>query len=134
MAEQLDLHTVGDLLHHYPRRYAERGELTRSPNCRWTSTSRSSPGSPTPAYTRSTGAAARRLEVNVTDGSGRLQLVFFGKGVHKPHKELLPGTPRDVRGQGRRLQPKLQLAHPTYELLDEDDGDGGRRGRRPSAR
>ena len=28
MAEQLDLHTVGDLLHHYPRRYAERGELT----------------------------------------------------------------------------------------------------------
>ncbi len=25
MAEALDLHTVGDLLHHYPRRYAERG-------------------------------------------------------------------------------------------------------------
>ena len=24
----LGLHTVGDLLHHYPRRYAERGELT----------------------------------------------------------------------------------------------------------
>ncbi|MFD7892263.1 ATP-dependent DNA helicase RecG, partial [Streptomyces albidoflavus] len=28
MADHLDLHTVGDLLHHYPRRYAERGELT----------------------------------------------------------------------------------------------------------
>lgn len=25
LAEALDLHTVGDLLHHYPRRYAERG-------------------------------------------------------------------------------------------------------------
>ena len=29
LADHLDLHTVGDLLHHYPRRYAERGELTR---------------------------------------------------------------------------------------------------------
>lgn len=25
MADHLDLHTVGDLLHHYPRRYEERG-------------------------------------------------------------------------------------------------------------
>ena len=28
MAEGLDLHTVGDLLRHYPRRYVERGQLT----------------------------------------------------------------------------------------------------------
>lgn len=28
MAEHLALHTVGDLLHHYPRRYEERGQLT----------------------------------------------------------------------------------------------------------
>jgi ATP-dependent DNA helicase RecG len=28
LAKALDLHTVGDLLRHYPRRYAERGELT----------------------------------------------------------------------------------------------------------
>ncbi len=28
MAEHLGLHTVGDLLHHYPRRYEERGQLT----------------------------------------------------------------------------------------------------------
>lgn len=34
----------------------------------------------------------QRLEVTITDGSGRLQLVFFGNGVHKPHKDLLPGT------------------------------------------
>ena len=29
MADQLGLHTVGDLLRHYPRRYAKRGEMTR---------------------------------------------------------------------------------------------------------
>ena len=28
MAEQLNLHTVRDLLRHYPRRYASRGEMT----------------------------------------------------------------------------------------------------------
>ena len=28
MAEQLNLHTVRDLLRHYPRRYARRGEQT----------------------------------------------------------------------------------------------------------
>ena len=28
LAATLDLHTVGDLLRHYPRRYAERGRLT----------------------------------------------------------------------------------------------------------
>ena len=47
----------------------------------------------------------QRLEVTITDGRGRLQLVFFGNGVHKPHKELLPGTRAHVRGQGLRLQP-----------------------------
>ena len=28
LAAALDLHTVGDLLRHYPRRYEKRGELT----------------------------------------------------------------------------------------------------------
>ena len=28
LADKLDLHTVGELLHHYPRRYAERGEVS----------------------------------------------------------------------------------------------------------
>ena len=28
LAKHLDLHTAGDLLRHYPRRYAERGVLT----------------------------------------------------------------------------------------------------------
>ena len=28
LSEHFDLHTVGDLLRHYPRRYVVRGELT----------------------------------------------------------------------------------------------------------
>lgn len=51
LAEHLGLHTALDLLHHYPRRYAERGELTSSPTSPTssTSTSRSSRRSPTRA-------------------------------------------------------------------------------------
>ncbi|UZJ29397.1 helicase-related protein [Streptomyces endophytica] len=66
----------------------------------------------------------QRLEVTLTDGSGRLQLVFFGKGIHKPHKELLPGRRAMFAGKVSVFNRKLQLAHPEYALLDGDtDGD-----------
>jgi ATP-dependent DNA helicase RecG len=59
--------------------------------------------------------------VTITDGSGRLQLVFFGNGVHKPHKELLPGTRAMFAGKVSVFNRRLQLAHPAYELLRGDD-------------
>jgi ATP-dependent DNA helicase RecG len=62
----------------------------------------------------------QRLEVTITDGSGRLQLVFFGSGVHKPHKELLPGTRAMFAGKVSVFNRRLQLAHPAYELLKGD--------------
>ncbi|GGW46317.1 hypothetical protein GCM10010350_32880 [Streptomyces galilaeus] len=62
----------------------------------------------------------QRLEVTITDGSGRLQLVFFGNGVHKPHKELLPGTRAMFSGKVSLFNRRLQLAHPAYELLRSD--------------
>jgi ATP-dependent DNA helicase RecG len=62
----------------------------------------------------------QRLEVTITDGSGRLQLVFFGAGVHKPHKELLPGTRALFAGKVSVFNRRLQLAHPAYELLRGD--------------
>ena len=90
-----------------------RASSPASPTCRWTSTSPSSPRSPTPAGAHVQPAAgASGSKSTITDGSGRLQLVFFGRGVHKPHKELLPGTPRDVRGQGVRLQPPAPARPP----------------------
>ena len=102
MAEHLGLHTVGDLLHHYPRRYEERGELTRLADLpldeHVTVVAQVADARVHKFNRRPARASAWRS--TITDGSGRLQLVFFGRGVHKPHKELLPGTPRDVRGQG----------------------------------
>ncbi|MFF2850420.1 ATP-dependent DNA helicase RecG [Streptomyces sp. NPDC058001] len=126
MAEHLDLHTVGDLLHHYPRRYAERGELTRLAELPLDEHVTVVAQVETARVLRFNGGSGQRLEVVITDGSGRLQLVFFGRGVHKPHKDLLPGTRAMFAGKVSLFNRKLQLAHPAYELLRTrpDDPEG----------
>ncbi|NGO67101.1 helicase-related protein [Streptomyces boncukensis] len=124
MAEQLDLRTVGDLLHHYPRRYAERGELTRLsdlPLDEHVTVVAQVADARVHTFNRGKG---QRLEVTLTDGSGRLQLVFFGKGVWGAQQKLLPGRRGMFAGKVGVFNRKLQLAHPDYMLLDEQtDGE-----------
>ncbi|MFD7133186.1 ATP-dependent DNA helicase RecG [Streptomyces sp. NPDC059894] len=128
MAEHLGLHTVGDLLHHYPRRYEERGQLTHLADLPMDEhvtvvAQVADARLHTFASAKAPRGKGQRLEVTITDGSGRLQLVFFGNGVHKPHKELLPGTRALFAGKVSVFNRRLQLAHPAYELL-RDSGDG----------
>ncbi|MFE2419283.1 ATP-dependent DNA helicase RecG [Streptomyces hokutonensis] len=125
MAEHLGLHTVGDLLHHYPRRYEERGQLTHLAELPMDEhvtvvAQVADARLHTFASSKAPRGKGQRLEVTITDGSGRLQLVFFGSGVHKPHKELLPGTRAMFAGKVSVFNRRLQLAHPAYELLKGD--------------
>ncbi|MEJ8637691.1 ATP-dependent DNA helicase RecG [Streptomyces sp. MS2.AVA.5] len=123
MAEQLDLHTTGDLLHHYPRRYEERGQLTRLAELPLDEdVTVVAQVADARVHTFNAGRG-KRLEITITDGSGRLQLVFFGRGVHKPHQELLPGSRAMFAGKVSVFNRKLQLAHPTYAKLAADSGD-----------
>ncbi|MEU8681390.1 helicase-related protein [Streptomyces sp. NPDC048611] len=124
LAEHLDLHTVGDLLHHYPRRYAERGELTRLADLPLDEHVTVVAQVADARVLKFNGGRGQRLEVTLTDGSGRLRLVFFGKGLHKPHKELLPGRRAMFAGKVSVFNRRLQLAHPEYELLDRTAEDG----------
>ncbi|EGX60288.1 ATP-dependent DNA helicase RecG [Streptomyces zinciresistens K42] len=122
MAEHLGLHTVGDLLHHYPRRYEERGQLTHLADLPMDEhvtvvAMVADARLHTFASSKAPRGKGQRLEVTITDGSGRLQLVFFGNGVHKPHKDLLPGTRAMFAGKVSVFNRRLQLAHPAYELL-----------------
>ncbi|MEH6376919.1 ATP-dependent DNA helicase RecG [Streptomyces sp. KLMMK] len=124
MAEHLDLHTAGDLLHHYPRRYAERGELTRLADL------------PLDEHVTVVAQVAKaamktfnhgkgvRLEVVVTDGTGSLTLVFFGRGAYAREKELIPGRRGMFAGKVSVFNRTRQLLHPDYELLDRDSGAG----------
>ncbi|MEU9328619.1 ATP-dependent DNA helicase RecG [Streptomyces canus] len=128
MAEHLGLHSVGDLLHHYPRRYEERGQLTHLADLPMDEhvtvvAQVADARLHTFASAKAPRGKGQRLEVTITDGSGRLQLVFFGHGVHKPHKDLLPGTRAMFAGKVSLFNRRLQLAHPAYELLRGADDD-----------
>ncbi|UED86857.1 ATP-dependent DNA helicase RecG [Streptomyces profundus] len=121
MAAHLDLRTVGDLLHHYPRRYAERGELTSLsalPLDEHVTVVAEIADARTRPFNNGRGL---RFEVTLTDGRGRLRLVFFGRrAVHHHERVLLPGRRGMFAGKVSRFQRELQLSHPAYELLDEE--------------
>ncbi|MGP3981129.1 ATP-dependent DNA helicase RecG [Streptomyces sp. KR80] len=122
MADQLGLRTVGDLLHHYPRRYAERGELTRLsdlPLDEHVTVVAQVAKAAKKTFHRGKGV---RLEVVVTDGSGSLTLVFFGRAAHHHERELLPGRRGMFAGKVTVFNRTRQLAHPDYELLDRVSG------------
>ncbi|WP_035801256.1 ATP-dependent DNA helicase RecG [Kitasatospora mediocidica] len=118
LADSLKLRTVGDLLHHYPRRYAERGELTSLDDLdvdeHVTVLARIEKVTLIPFKQR----RGDRLEVVVTDGRGKLTLVFFNQGWRQ--KELRPGSQGLFAGKVGVFNRTRQLAAPDYQLLDAD--------------
>ena len=123
----LDLRTVGDLLRHYPRRYYTRGELTPldslSEGDHVTVLARVATVGVIGAHVPGQRPKAppgrgpkQRLEVIVTDGTGKLQLTFFaGVGFHA--KQLPQGTLALFAGTVSSFRGRRQLVHPEYELL-----------------
>ncbi|KRV50978.1 ATP-dependent DNA helicase RecG [Wenjunlia vitaminophila] len=120
LADSLGLRTVGDLLHHYPRRYAERGELTSLDDLavdeHVTVVARIAKVTRVPFR----GRRGDRLDVVVTDGRGSLTLVFFNQSWRE--RDLRPGRRGLFAGKVTVFNRVRQLAHPDYKLLDEEDG------------
>ncbi len=108
--------TVEDLLAHYPRRYAERGQLT--------ALDRLAPNEHVTVLARVARVSRRQMkqrkgeivEAQVTDGSGYLTLTFFKQGWRAQH--LRPGRQGLFAGKVTTYRGQRQLAHPTYLLLD----------------
>ncbi|MCK2212711.1 ATP-dependent DNA helicase RecG [Actinomadura sp. ATCC 31491] len=125
----LGLETVGDLLRHYPRRYAERGELT-SLDALEVDEHATVVGEVTRLMRKPMrNRGGTWLEVEVVDGNGnKIYLAFFGKGSHVAESRLKPGRRGMFAGKvglfGQRGRPRWQLAHPEFELFEED-GEGG---------
>jgi ATP-dependent DNA helicase RecG len=122
--EAFGLQTVGDLLGHYPRRYAQRGELT--------SLAGLTEGEHVTVLAEVASAGTRPMrnrrgsifEAVVTDGQGRLTLTFFGNRSQTwREKELQPGRRGLFSGQVSSFRGKRQLTHPDYELLGAGDSD-----------
>ncbi|MER7771057.1 ATP-dependent DNA helicase RecG [Kitasatospora sp. NPDC096140] len=120
LADSLKLRTVGDLLHHYPRRYVERGQLTSLDDLEIdehvTVLARIEKVTLIPFR----GRKGDRLEVVVTDGRSRLSLVFFNQGWRQ--KELKAGAQGLFAGKVGVFNRSRQLVSPDYQLLDEEAG------------
>ncbi len=121
MGDQLGLETVGDLLRHYPRRYASRGEQADLADVqvgdRVTVLAQVRSVTTRPMRNR----RGSLTEVVVGDGSGRMKLVFFN---HR-HAQLKPNAWGMFAGTVGEWRGEKQFAHPDMHLLegvdDEDD-------------
>ncbi|MBW8486058.1 DEAD/DEAH box helicase [Actinomadura sp. PM05-2] len=125
----LDLHTARDLLHHYPRRYAHRGELTplaELEDGEHVTVMAEVVKVQGRTLTRSPGYV---LEITVTDGTGELKLSFFGRrGSYVAERDLSPGTRGLFAGKistyrPRSGRPQRQLAHPQYKVVPDRAGE-----------
>ena len=124
LATELDLHTVGDLLRHYPRRYAERGELTRLDSLPLGEHVTVLAQVKTREVRQMKYKKDKLLEVVVTDGTGLLTLTFFGKGAWRAG-QLQPGRRGFFAGKVSQFKRQRQLTHPDFQLLGTGaDGDG----------
>ena len=111
----LGLATVGDLIRHYPRRYAERGELTSIAGLQ--------DGDHVTIVADIASVTARRmrtkkgsvLEVLVSDGTDSLTITFFNQPWRE--RELRVGERGLFAGTISTYRDKRQLAHPQYLML-----------------
>ncbi|MFC6355208.1 ATP-dependent DNA helicase RecG [Luethyella okanaganae] len=109
--------TVGELLGHYPRRYARRGELTALGDL---PVDENVTIVAEVLEVRERSMKARNgsiVEAKISDGNGILTLTFFNQKWRAT--QLRPGARGIFAGKVSDYKGSLQLAHPDYELFDE---------------
>jgi ATP-dependent DNA helicase RecG len=123
LATHLDLHTIGDLIYHFPRRYDERGKHTEIRTLEI--------GEQVTVLAQVRGVNVRpmrgndkMLQATVGDASGGLlTLTYFGRRNIWREKDLIPGRWGMFAGKVSDFNGQRQLTFPEYEMLD-DPTDG----------
>jgi ATP-dependent DNA helicase RecG len=119
LATHLDLHTAGDLIYHFPRRYDERGEHTDM--------RRLQVGEQVTVLAQVKSASVRpmrqrkgsMLEITIGDGSGAtLTCTFFNQAWRE--RDLRTGRWGLFAGKVTEFRGKRQLNGPAYQLLRAD--------------
>jgi ATP-dependent DNA helicase RecG len=119
LAGSLDLHTIGDLLRHYPRRYIERGDLTSIAGLEIGEHVTVQAEIRKVTSVRMKTRRGTRTEVEITDGQRVLSLAFFNQqGKYKD--KLKVGARGLFAGKVGKFNNKLQLANPDVELFDDE--------------
>ncbi|RZU49805.1 ATP-dependent DNA helicase RecG [Krasilnikovia cinnamomea] len=119
LAAHLDLHTAGDLIYHFPRRYDERGEHT---DIRTLAVGEEVTVLAQVQSTTVRPMRARKgtmLEVTIGDGSGAsLTCTFFNQAWRE--RDLRRGRWGLFAGKVTEFRGKRQLNGPAYQLLRAD--------------
>ena len=126
----LGLRTVGDLLHHFPRRYLETGSLTRVSDLRigqLLCVVGEIAHSETIGYTdRRSGRYAYRVEAILRTAGPSLKMTFFAKGQRMAdwHANRVAVGNRGVfLGKAGRFRDQWQLTNPQLSIFGMADGD-----------
>jgi ATP-dependent DNA helicase RecG len=120
LEEKLSLRTVGDLLHHYPFRYFQHGALTPLGELEV------GDHVTVLARVKSSGAHKARNgkmlgKVVVTDGTGTLELAFFGRTAVWQTERLKVGSEHLFAGVISEFRGQRQLTHPEVFLGSDQE-------------
>jgi ATP-dependent DNA helicase RecG len=116
---KVDLHTVLDVLTHYPRRYLDRtrearlSDLVPGEEAMVLAKVRSSRAQPTRNR-------RRMVVVEVTDGTGNLRVTFFNQPFRE--KQLRPGTDVVLFGKLDVFRGQRQMTNPVVDLIGDKTG------------
>ncbi|KAB1864527.1 ATP-dependent DNA helicase RecG [Microbacterium algeriense] len=118
------MQSVGDLLAHYPRRYADPGELTPIRDLPLGETVTIVAEVLSSSFRRMRNRPGAMVDVVIGDGVGRMSLTFFAKNVGAAEwrsKDLAVGRRGVFSGKVGEFNGVTQFAHPEYELFDDED-------------
>lgn len=122
LGERLDIHSIEDLLRHFPTRYEDRRNFRPLAQLR--------PGEPVVASGRISqviGEKSRRRGISLTrvllkDSSGQAELVFFNQYWLEAVFRRLQGKEISIYGIPQWGDRSVVFQHPEWEELGEEDG------------
>jgi len=115
LKKELGIHTIGDLLSHYPFRHEDRSQVYRINSLQGDDVWVQLQGTIRPIGMTGQGNG-RRYVAMLHDGSGEIELVWF-KGIVYVDRMLKPGTTYRVYGKINNFKGKLSIAHPELDAL-----------------
>lgn len=115
LKKELGIHTLGDLLSHYPFRHEDRSQVYRINGLQGDDVWVQLQGTIRPVGMTGQGNG-RRYVAMLHDGSGEIELVWF-KGIVYVDRMLKPGTTYRVYGKINNFKGKLSIAHPELDAL-----------------
>ncbi|MBM3438258.1 MAG: ATP-dependent DNA helicase RecG [Bacteroidetes bacterium] len=115
LKKELGIHTLGDLLSHYPFRHEDRSQVYRINSLQGDDVWVQLQGSIRPIGMTGQGNG-RRYVAMLHDSSGEIELVWF-KGIVYVDRMLKPGTIYRVYGKINNFKGKLSIAHPELDAI-----------------